>query len=250
MRRGWLGVVGSAATVMLWQALSVWPWQLSGLPSPISVAEGLVASMLDMALWRATAETLTTVAIATAVATLIGLLAGTAIGMSARVDRFTSSTVNSLRFVPPVALIPVVLLLFGFGTTSAVVLGVSAALWPVLINVAAAVRELDLRYADLARAQRLGTLGRMRKIFIPGALTATLVGVRISVALALIVVVAAEMLAVPIGLGQQIRFLGDALRLPEMYGYILWTGVVGYVLNGALEQGRRVLAPWARAVRG
>lgn len=241
-----LGAAGVAVALGVWALFSRGPLTVTGVPLPGDVIDRLLVELQGAGLWQATLHTLQMTLIATALACVVGLVVGTAVGASPTAANYLSSTINVLRFVPPVALIPVLLLLFGFSSTSELVAGTFAAIWPILLNVAAVVGQLRDRYADLVRVERLGWLRQFRSIYLPGALEATVVGVRLGAALALILIVAVEMLAVSQGLGHQIQAFGDALRLPVMWAYVLWTGVVGLALNTALESGQRVLIPWER----
>ncbi|WP_129667082.1 ABC transporter permease [Phytoactinopolyspora endophytica] len=240
IRSSLLGLVGVAGLTAVW-AGAVAGGLIDGVPSPAEVFPALTDQLQASELWRATGHTLGMTAAATAIATVVAVLLGTAVGMSAAMDRLLGSTINTLRFVPPVALIPVVLLLMGFGPGSEIAVGAFAALWPVLLNVASATSDLRHRFEDMTKIERLNPVRKLVTVYVPGALPATITGVRLAAALALILVVAIEMLAVPQGLGHQLRFAGDALQLPTMYAYILWTGVVGLLLNTVLLAGERRL---------
>ncbi|WP_166352443.1 ABC transporter permease [Phytoactinopolyspora limicola] len=235
-----LGLAGIAVLTAGWAVVAA-AELLDGVPPPLEVFSALGEQLTGAELWRATGHTVAVTASATAIATVIGVLVGAAIGMSAMMDRLLGSTINTLRFVPPVALIPVVLLIMGFGSGSEIVVGTFAALWPVLLNVAAASREIKSRFEDMTRIQRLGPVRKLFSVYVPGTVAATITGVRVAAALALILVVAIEMLAVPAGLGHQVRFAGNALQLPTMYAYIVWTGCVGLLLNSVLQATERYL---------
>lgn len=234
LRAALLGLLGILALTAGWWAV-VAAHLVEGIPAPAGVAAALGAELGGATLWSATAHTLTVTLLATAFAGALGVLVGAAVGMSATVGRLLGSSINTLRFVPPVALIPVVLLFLGFSVGSEIAVGTFAALWPVLLNVAAAARGVRERFEDMARIHRVGPMRQLASLYIPGSLVAAATGLRVGAALALILVVAVEMLAVPNGLGHQVRFAGDALQLPTMYAYIVWTGCVGLLLNGALH---------------
>lgn len=235
-----LGVAGVAILVAGWAAV-VAAELLDGIPPPAEVFSALAEQLTGSQLWQATGHTLAVTAAATAIAGVGGVLVGAAVGMSSRVDAVLGTTINTLRFVPPVALIPVMLLIMGFGSGSEIAVGAFAAFWPVLLNVAAAGRALKGRFEDMTRINRLGPVRKLVSVYVPGSVAATITGLRLAVALALILVVAVEMLAVPAGLGHEVRFAGDALQIPTMYAYIVWTGCVGLSLNAALQAAERLL---------
>ncbi|SOD99400.1 ABC transporter permease [Blastococcus haudaquaticus] len=235
-----LGLGGVAVLVLGW-ALAAASGSVAGVPAPADVATALGGELTSDRLWSATAHTLLITLVATAIAAVLGVVIGAVVGMSPTMGRLLGSSINSLRFIPPVALIPVVLLVMGFGAGSEVTVAVFAAVWPVLLNVAAASESLRTRYDDLTRIARLSPLARLTKIFVPGAIPATVVGLRVGAALALILVIAVEMLAVPAGLGHEVRFAGDALQLPSMYAYIVWIGLLGVVVNTLINLAQRAL---------
>lgn len=235
-----LGLAGAAIMAAAW-ALVAAAELLDGVPPPGDVLSALGEQLTGPQLWQATGHTLAMTAAATSIAAVAGVLVGAAIGMSPRVDALLGTTINTLRFVPPVALIPVMLLIMGFGSGSEIAIAAFAALWPVLLNVAAAGRMIKSRFEDMIRINRLGPLRKLVAVYVPGTVAATITGLRLAAALALILVVAIEMLAIPAGLGNEVRFAGDALQVPTMYAYIVWTGCVGLALNAALQAAERLL---------
>lgn len=225
-----LGIAGLLLGALLWDLVNRIGFT-SGVPGPWEVVRALVAEMVGPELWSASAHTLLVTVAALAIATVVGTLVGAAVGVSPLVGRLLSSSIDTLRFVPPVALIPVVLLVLGFGVASELAVAVFAAVWPILLGVATAAAQLGRRYHDVVRVARLGPAQQLRVIFVPGSFPAIVTGARVGSALALILVIAMEMLAVPAGLGHQVRFAGDALALPTMYAYIVWTGLLGVLLD-------------------
>jgi NitT/TauT family transport system permease protein len=225
-----LGAVGIGIGIALWAA-AVGLRLVEGIPGPAEVFRALAGQLGTAALWSATAHTVLVTLAALSCAIVVGVLVGAAVGMSMAVGSLLSSTIDTLRFVPPVALIPVVLLVLGFGVASEIAVAAFAAVWPILLGVASAAAGLRRRYDDVVRVARLGPAQQLRMIYLPGTVPALVTGIRVGSALALILVIAVEMLAVPVGLGHEVRFAGDALALPTMYAYIVWTGIVGIAFN-------------------
>lgn len=236
-----LGALGLGIGAAVWAA-AVGLGLVTGIPGPVDVFRALAAQLGTAELWTATIHTVLVTLAALGCATVVGVLVGAVVGMSPVIGKLLSSSIDTLRFVPPVALIPVVLLVLGFTVASEIAVAAFAAVWPILLGVATAAAGLRRRYDDVVRVARLNGYRTLRMIYLPGTVPAVVTGVRVGSALALILVIAVEMLAVPAGLGHQVRFAGDALALPTMYAYIVWTGVVGILFNTVSQAGQRLLA--------
>src|SRR5690606_1304195 len=130
------------------------------------------------------------------------------------------AVIEFLRPVPSVALIPLAILLFGTDLQSKVFLAAFASFWPILIQTLYGMQDLDPVAIDTARAFGLGRLERMWRMTLPNALPYIATGVRISSAVALILVVTAELVIGAPGLGREISVASSNGVLPLMYGLI------------------------------
>jgi len=234
-----LGAIGVGIAVVLWAAV-VGLRLVEGIPGPVDVFSALAGQLGTPGLWAATVHTVLVTVAALACAAVAGVLVGAIAGMSVSAGRLLASSIDTLRFVPPVALIPVVLLVLGFGVASEIAVAAFAAVWPILLGVATASAGLRRRYADVVRVARIGPARQLRMIYLPGTVPAVVTGIRTGSALALILVIAVEMLAVPAGLGHEVRFAGDALALPTMYANIVWTGLIGVLFDALSRLGDRL----------
>ena len=106
-----------------------------------------------------------------------------------------------------------------------------ACVWPILILTRAAVRSIEPRLMEVARALRLPPAQRVCKIVIPAALPRIFVAFRLSAGIALIVAVTVEIAINPLGLGDGIMLAQQALRPDLMLAYLVWIGIIGYALN-------------------
>jgi ABC-type nitrate/sulfonate/bicarbonate transport system permease component len=155
-----------------------------------------------------------------------------------------------LRPIPSVAVIPIAILLLGieFKMRTAVVF--YATLWPILLNTMYGIYDVDPAYVDTARifGRRRGDI--LRTVVLPAALPYVFTGARIASAIALILAVTAEMVAGSSGLGYYVKSAEMSLRVPEMYGGILLTGVLGYLLNAGFVRLERRALRWHRGFKG
>jgi ABC-type nitrate/sulfonate/bicarbonate transport system permease component len=116
-----------------------------------------------------------------------------------------------------------------------------ACVWPMLILSRTAVRSIEPRLMEVARALRLAPAQRVWKIIIPAALPRIFVAFRLSAGIALIVAVTVEIAINPLGLGAGIMLAQQALRPDLMLAYLVWIGAIGYALNVLLIVAQRRL---------
>jgi ABC-type nitrate/sulfonate/bicarbonate transport system permease component len=155
------------------------------------------------------------------------------IGVSAGTRLTVAPTLDALRPVPPVALIPLSLLIFGFGVSMEAAVIAFACVWTVMIATSAAVRTMEV-LEEVARALELNRVAYVRKIVLPAALARIAVGVRVAVGIALVVAVTVEIVVNPRGLGYGMIIAQQSLRPDLMYAQLLWIGLVGWSINWGL----------------
>jgi ABC-type nitrate/sulfonate/bicarbonate transport system permease component len=143
-------------------------------------------------------------------------------------------TIELVRPIPSVALIPVALVALGFGYRLEIAIVAFACTWPVLLLTRAAVGGVEPRLIEVAHALRLGFVARIAKIIVPAALPRIFVAFRLAAGVSLIVAVTVEIAVNPLGLGAGIMTAGQALRPELMLAYLLWIGIVGFALNAVL----------------
>lgn len=228
MKGALIPVVGLA----LWELGSragVLPIDSFSRPSDIAVA--FVNGMMDGSIALATWQTFEAALTGFVFAALAAILCGVTLGLSPRLERVVGPSVDALRPIPSVALIPLALLLFGFGLTMEASVVAFACFWPVLLMTIAAVRGIEPRLLEVARSLELSYLDRMRKIILPAALGRIAVGLRLALAISLVVAVTVEIVLNPRGLGHSMIAAQQALRSDLMYAQLLWLGALGALLN-------------------
>jgi len=185
---------------------------------------------------------------------LLGALMGTPLGfllgLSATARRYSLASIEVLRPMPGVAFAPVGLLLFGFSLKTEMVVTILPVLWPVLVNTMGGVTGVHQRLYDVGRTFRLSRKDTILRIILPAAMPPIVVGARISLGLALVLAVVAEMVGNPEGLGYGIVREQQALRPDLMFAYIVTVGFIGIVLNAAMLALAEALFPSFRQLRG
>jgi NitT/TauT family transport system permease protein len=218
------------------------------LAPPSAVVLALFQAFGDGSILAATRDTLASAFAGLVVGGAIGLFLGIALGIFQPLDRLMEVTIESLRPIPSIALLPIALIALGFGYRMEIVIVAFACVWPILILSRAAVRSIEPRLIEVSRALRLSPGDRVRKIIIPAALPRIFLAFRLAAGIALIVAVTVEIAINPIGLGAGIMIAQQALRPDLMLAYLLWIGLIGYALNaGLLAAQQHLFGPAALA---
>jgi ABC-type nitrate/sulfonate/bicarbonate transport system permease component len=208
--------------------------QSDSLAPPSAIATALAEALRDGSILVATRDTLISAFAGLLIGSAIGLAFGIALGIFHVFDRLMEVTIEAIRPIPSIALLPIALIALGFGYRMEIVIVAFACIWPVLILSRAAVGGIEPRLIEVSRALRLSPVDRVRKIIIPAALPRIFLAFRLAAGIALIVAVTVEIAINPIGLGAGIMTAQQALRPDLMLAYLLWIGIVGYFLNTGL----------------
>lgn len=208
--------------------------QSDTLAPPTAAVAAWWQSVTDGTLWHATRDTLAVVCTGLAIGIAVGVPLGALFGLNETANRLAEFSIESLRPIPSVALIPVALMLFGLGFRMEVAIVAISATWPNLIMTRAAVQGIEPRLKEVAKVLGFGPLARFTKITLPAALPLMFVGFRLAAAVALIVAVTVEITANPYGLGFALMDAQQSLRPDLMIAMLCWVGLVGWTLNKAL----------------
>ena len=235
-RGGWLlGALVPAAVAVLWEALSrAGALSEDGFsrPSRWLVAGG--QALADGSLLQQTGETFGAAAQALAIAAAAGISFGTLLGLSRPLERATTLTIDALRPVPSVALIPLSLLVFGFSRNMSAAVAAFACFWPILLTTIASVRGIDPRLVEVGRMLGLSRGRRIWKLALPAAVPGIMVGVRVAAGIAIVVTITTEIVANPRGLGHAMTMASQSLQADLAWATLLWVGVVGWAANAAM----------------
>ena len=205
-------------------------------------------ALRDGSLWQATLFTLGSAALGLLIAALLGIAGGLLLGLSRRADASSLLAVELLRPIPSVALIPLAMLVFGFGLRMETSVIAFAAFWPMLILTRSAVRQVEPRLLEVSRVLGLSAWQRGWKIVLPACVPRLFVALRLGVAIALVVAVTVEIAANPHGMGYAMMIAQQSLDPALMLAWLGWIGVVGYAINAlALKLQQRVARAMGQA---
>ncbi|WP_439572062.1 ABC transporter permease [Phreatobacter sp.] len=237
--KGMILPVAAVLGLELW--LRLLPIASDALAPPSEAVLALAQGLIDGSVLRATIDTLLGASIGLVIGASIGLLIGILTGLLPWLDRLLEVTIESVRPIPSVALLPIALMVFGFGYAMEFSIVAKTCLFTTLIFTRSAVKGVEPRLLEVARALRLSPVARVTKIVLPAALPQIFVAFRLAAGAALIVAVTVEITINPQGLGYAMMTAQQALRPDVMLGYLLWIGVVGFAWNAALLYAQRHL---------
>ncbi|WP_246169127.1 ABC transporter permease [Actinotalea subterranea] len=245
-----LGALGVVGCVLTWEVVALAEVvNPAYLPRFTTTAARLVTELGTPRFWSALGDTVVTWALGLAIAVVAALVAGTVIGLVPFLRRATRSTVEFLRPIPSVAIIPLAVLIAGLSREAALVVVVYAPFWQVLIQVLYGVADVDTVAQDTARSFGLGWLRRLHHVVLPTALPYVITGFRLAASIALVLTITAELVIGNPGIGRQIDVYRSAPDAPGLYALVLVTGALGLLVNlGTRAVERRVLH-WHPSVR-
>ena len=234
------GLCGIVLLLMVWQMAAIWS---SGFPGPWTTWQAALTLFADPFYnggpndrgigWNVLAS-LQRVAVGFGLAALVGIPAGFLLGRYRFLASMCNPIIALLRPVSPLAWLPIGLLLFQRAEPASSWTIFICSVWPMVINTAEGVQRIPQDYLNVARVLNLSEWTVMRKILFPAVLPAVLTGVRLSVGIAWLVIVAAEMLTGGLGIGFWIWNEWNNLNVENILVAIVIIGVVGLLLEQAL----------------
>jgi NitT/TauT family transport system permease protein len=152
--------------------------------------------------------------------------------------------VAALHPLPKVALLPLLMVVFGMGERASILAVAAATFFPLMINTMSGVQEIPSIYFEVAQSfgVRPGTV--FRRVILPGSLPSVLAGVRIALNVALLVTIAVELVSTDTGLGNRIWFAWEVFRTEDLWAYLAVISILGVTLAAAVRWVSRWLAPW------
>lgn len=240
------GSFGVASALLLWQLATADLAQSTPLAAGFSpaatlaavpdlVREGVFTNHMIPSLWR--------FALGLGIGLLIGVPLGLLTGYFVRFDLTTNAVFQFLRVTSPLAWMPVAIIAFGVGDKPVVFLIGIAAIWPILISTAQAVRTMNPRWVQVVRMLGGNHAAVLRRAVVPAVLPQILSGLRISVGVSWIVLVPAEMLGVSSGLGYYLLDTRDRFNYGELMAVIMLIGLLGFACDSLIRLAQH-LASW------
>lgn len=239
-----LGLTLSGLLVLggLWQ-LGVWQLQqslpLARMLAPLPALDSLIELVSSGEIVGDVLASLRRVLLSLCLALAAGIPVGLAVGFWQRFDAATSGAFQFLRMISPLSWMPIAVMIFGIGDSPVYFLLCMGAVWPIILNTAAGVRNLDPRWLTLAQSMSASRLELLLRVVLPGILGSVLTGARLAIGMIWVLLVPCEMLGVTSGLGYFILDTRDRLAYSELMAAILLIGALGYLLDSLARQVQR-----------
>jgi ABC-type nitrate/sulfonate/bicarbonate transport system permease component len=258
LRRGWALLSGTLLKTNMLRVLSVLlllaAWEVYGRSTdpvlftyPTAVASAAVDMTSEGVLLEAIWESLSVLALGLTLGVVVGVALGVLAGRSRIASALMDVPTIALYATPMVALVPVLVLWFGFGVQAKVVVVFLFAVFPVLINTAAGVREVDPRLEEVATSFCSSEARMWRDLIVPSALPYIVTGIRLAIGRALVGIVVAEFYTALAGLGYVIVAEANQFRTDRVMVPVVVLMALGVLLTKAVEVAERRLSPWAQA---
>lgn len=203
------------------------------LAPPSAALAAFVGALRDGSLVSATAFTLGAAGLGLLLGGALAILLGILLGVSQRAADASFFSIEVLRPIPSVALIPLAMLMFGFGLHMEFAIVAFASFWPMLVLTQSAVRQIEPTYLEISAVLGLTPLQRSLKVILPAIVPRLFVALRLGVAIALVVAVTVEIAANPNGMGYAMMIAQQSLDPALMLAWLAWIGAIGYVVNVA-----------------
>ncbi|MCB5200092.1 ABC transporter permease [Loktanella sp. TSTF-M6] len=224
------------------------------LPAPATILDTAIRLFTeadrrsgDILLWQDTWASLQRLLLGVGISAAISLLAGMAIGLLPLVRSGFSSFVAVVSMVPPLALLPILFIVFGLGELSKVVL-IIVGITPFMIRDLSQ-RVLDIPTEQLIKAQTIGgsSLVIALRVTLPQILPRLIANVRLSLGSAWLFLIAAEAVASDVGLGYRIFLVRRYLAMDIILTYVIWITLLAFLIDWALKTLSRRAFPWLEA---
>lgn len=243
----WLSWLSPLVLLVVWEVATRAAWlNPAFFPPPSAIAGTFVALARTGELGQHVGATLSRLLLGFAAGALPAVLLGLVLGLSRPLRLIVLPIANVLYTIPKIAILPLVLLVLGLGESSKIAITALSVFFLVLLNTTAGVVGIERRYLDVARNLGASRWQIYRTIALPGALPLILAGCKLGLGFALVVVVGTEFVVsgARTGVGVLLWESWQVLNIEAMYVGLVLTALLGWGLNGALDEAERWLVPW------
>jgi NitT/TauT family transport system permease protein len=240
-----LTIAGPVVVLLIWEVLSrtetidplFWP-------APSTLWDTTVELFTEKNLMADIGISLYRIVMGFILGTIPGIIFGLAMGLFWPVRVFLMPIASAIYAVPKIAILPLVIIAFGIGELSKIMIVAISIFFLVALNTMSGVLSIDNQYRDVARNLGASKWELFWTVALPGSLPAIFTGMRLSLGFALVVIVGAEFLAADKGIGFMIWQSYQTLRIKQMFVGLVITGIMGWALTLVVDALERVVVPW------
>lgn len=242
------GSISILAGLALWEILTRLLLENELLiPPPSSVARSFWNLTVSGELNKHFGATLLEFAYGFSTACIVGIILGYLMGMYKWFDEVMDPWIATLYSIPIIAIVPLIIIWFGIGMVSKVIVVFKITAVAIILNTAAGIKNLDPVWLELAKSLRLSGWETTYKIRVPGALPYIITGMRLGVGRALLGVVVAELMAANAGLGYLLRDSSETWDSPKLFVTVLLLAAMGLISFNLIKRFERRIAPWRQS---
>ncbi|SAL63415.1 binding-protein-dependent transport system inner membrane protein [Caballeronia udeis] len=243
-----MGLLVPLALLAIWELAARLGWiDVRFFPAPSNVAKAMVSSMRSGELLVNTKATLQRLLLGFVLGGLPGLAVGILMGVYRPLRLIFDPLIAATYPIPKSAILPLILLIFGLGESSKVVMVAIGAFYPIAINTTSGVREISPIYFDVGRNFNASRWDIFRTVALPGALPFIMTGAKLGAGLGLILISIAEMMGAKTGLGYMIWSAWETFDVEQMYVGLFVVSLIGYLLTVLFNELERRVVPWKGA---
>lgn len=236
------------ALLLLWQALATWQWlpeqYLRNISSPWAVAQAGWGLLASGELWVHLGVSAARAGVGLLVGGLAGLFLGVATGLSPVLRTLLDTTLQMLRNIPHLALIPLVILWFGIGEGAKVFLVALGTFFPIYLNTFHGIRNVDAALIEMAQSYGLKGWRLFKEVVLPGAVSNVLVGLRFSLGIMWLTLIVAETISASSGIGYLAMHAREFFQADVIIFTILVYAALGFLADWTARQLEHRLLRW------
>jgi ABC-type nitrate/sulfonate/bicarbonate transport system permease component len=243
------GSAGLVVTLVLWETVvRLGLIRGSLLSSPSRIVDTAIREFGTGTIWPHISTSLLEWVLGFVAALAVGIPLGLLIGSFRRVDYLLDPWISALYATPTVALVPLIILVFGVGLESKVVVVVLEAIFMVIVSTTRGVQATDARHLEIARSFRASRWLEFTSVVLPSTVPFILTGIRLGASRALVGVVVAEFLAANVGIGFYISFAGTTLNTSQVMLGIILLGLFGLAMGELIRRIELRFDVWRPAI--
>ncbi|GAC1456919.1 MAG: ABC transporter permease [Candidatus Limnocylindrales bacterium] len=245
-----IGTISVVVVLVIWQLVAnARYFPVLFLPGPIDIAEAFVKLFHDGEIWIDMATSGQELVIGYLMAIVVGLLVGLLMGWYTRVQYALDPFVNFFYSTPRIVLLPLFIIWFGIDMPSKIAVIFLGALFPIIINTMAGVRNTEASLVRVAESFGASDALLFRRVVLPGSVPFILTGLRLGVGHALVGVVVGELVAARHGVGQLIAIAGETFQTPKLFAGVVIIAGTGMFLTAVLQRIERRFQSWRPQLR-
>lgn len=240
-----LSILSPITLLILWEILArMNAIDVRLFSSPYHILKAFIPLCLSGELLYHTYISVERIVIGFLVGSIPGILLGIAMGLSPIIRSLLEPMINATYPIPKLALMPLILLVFGLGETSKIFTIAIGVFYLVVINTLTGVLNIDKIYLDVAKSFGTNRKNFYLTVALPGALPMIFAGLKLGMGMALILIVAAELSAAQAGIGWMIWRAYDMFDIEKMFVALIMLSVLGYIFSLILDWLERIALPW------